>query len=416
MIHRDAGACPIRAERISYFLVVETQKGPGMRYSDSILGNILKPISRRWFDALVDRHDGDAYDKTFGSWDHLVALVYAQLGGIGSLRALAAAWAANSHHHYHLGVGELARSTLSDANRRRPPGIFSETFGRLSQLADRLVRREGGEMLRLLDSTPVPLGKVVDWAKRNGRIRGLKMHVVYDPVTDTPSFAEITDANVNDIEIGRTVPIEAGCTYVFDKGYCRYDWWAAIDQAGARFVTRMKTSARFRAQSWRPVPQAAGEGFTILDDAVVKLVSKGDSRLAIPMRRVRLRRDNGSKITLLTNDLERSALEIALLYRTRWQIELLFRWIKQHLKIRSFLGRNPNAIRLQLIAAMIAYLLLRIAAKQHCLAIPALRFAELIGARLFSRTTIVDIDKPNRCNASAAVPRHSPDQLAFHYA
>ena len=91
-----------------------------MRYSDSIFGNILKPLSRRWFDGVVARHDGDAYDKKFGSWDHLVALIYAQLGGIVSLRALAATWNANAHHHYHLGVGEIARSTLADANSRRP--------------------------------------------------------------------------------------------------------------------------------------------------------------------------------------------------------------------------------------------------------------------------------------------------------
>ena len=114
-----------------------------MRYSDSILGNLLKPISRRWFEALVDRHAGNAYDKKFESWHHLVALVYAQLAGVGSLRALEAAWNANAHHHYHLGVGRLARSTLADANSRRPLAIFAETFGKLSGLADRLVRREG---------------------------------------------------------------------------------------------------------------------------------------------------------------------------------------------------------------------------------------------------------------------------------
>ena len=231
-----------------------------------------------------------------------------------------------------------------------------ETFAKLSGLADRLVRREGEEMLRLIDATPIPLGKVVEWAKRNGRIRGLKMHVVYDPVRDNPTFVDITDANVNDIEVGRAVPIAAGCTYVYDKGYCRYDWWASIDAAGACFVTRMKKSARFRAVHWRPVSQAKGCGFTILDDAEVKLVSKGDSKLAIAMRRIRLKRDDGTRITLLTNDLERSAVEIGSLYKRRWQIELLFRWIKQHLKITTFLGRNPNAIRLQLMAAMIAYL------------------------------------------------------------
>src|SRR5689334_1536476 len=227
MIRCDPGACPIRSDEVRYFLVIETQKeeGPSMRYSDSILGHLLKPLSRRWFDALVERLAGNAYDKKFGSWDHLVALVFAQLSGIPSLRGLEAAWNANAHHHYHLGVGKLARSTLADANGRRPLAIFAETFAKLSGLADRLARREGQEMLRLLDASPIPLGKVVEWAKRNGRIRGLKMHVVYDPVRDNPSFVDITDANVNDIEVGRTVPIEAGFTYVFDKGYCRYDWW-----------------------------------------------------------------------------------------------------------------------------------------------------------------------------------------------
>jgi putative transposase len=387
-----------------------------MRYSDSILGHLLKPLSRRWFAALVDRHAGDAYDKKFGSWDHLVALVFAQLAGIGSLRGLEAAWNANAHHHYHLGVGAVARSTLADANARRPLAIFAETFAKLSAVADRLLRREGQEMLRLLDATPIPLGKVVEWAKRNGRIRGLKMHVVYDPVRDNPTFVDITDANVNDIEVGRTVPIEAGFTYVYDKGYCRYDWWVSINDASAFFVTRMKSNARFRAQCWRSVTQARGEGFTILDDAEVKLVSKGDSKLAIPMRRIRLRRDDGTKLALLTNDLERSAVDIGRLYKLRWQIELLFRWIKQHLKIRTFLGRNPNAIRLQLLAAMVAYILLRIAARHSCLTIPAIRFAELVGARLFTRADLADIDKPHRSNPARAAPRCSPNQLAFQYA
>lgn len=387
-----------------------------MRYSDSILGHILKPISRRWFDRLVERENGNAYDKTFASWSHLVALIYAQLSGLCSLRGVTASWNANAHHHYHLGVSKLARSTLSDANQRRPPSIFEQTFSQLSGLADRQVRQEGSEMVRLIDATPVPLGRVIDWAKRNGRIRGLKMHVVYDPVADNPSFVDITDANVNDIEIGRTVPIEAGCTYVFDKAYCRYDWWISIDQAGACFVTRMKTSARFRAQRWRTIEQTKGDGFTILDDAEVRLVSKGDAKLDIPMRRIRIKRDNGAKIVLLTNDLVRSAIQIAALYKARWQIELLFRWIKQHLKISAFLGRNPNAIRLQLLAAMIAYLLLRIAARQSRLQIPAIRFAELLAARLFSRGNTAGIDKPNRSNPARAAPHLCSNQLAFAYA
>ena len=114
-----------------------------MRFADSTFANLLKPIDRRWFEKIVDEHDGDAYDKSFKSWDHLVALMYAQLSGIDSLRGLVSGFNANAQHHYHLGVGALARSTLSDANARRPVGIFAQTFTMLSQMADRQTRRDG---------------------------------------------------------------------------------------------------------------------------------------------------------------------------------------------------------------------------------------------------------------------------------
>lgn len=387
-----------------------------MRYSDSIFGHILKPIPRRWFDRLVDRHGADAYDKSFGSWDHLSLLIFAQLSGIASLRGLEAAWNANSHHHYHLGVGEVARSTISDANARRPLAVFTQTFSMLSGLADRNVRREGGEMLSLIDSTPIPLGQVIEWAKWNGRIKGLKLHVVYDPVSDNPTHIEITDANVNDVTVGERFPIKPGFIHIFDKAYCKYPWWTAIHEAGATFVTRQKTTSKFRATRWRKFKTRRGDGFTIIDDADVEFVSKGDSRLAIPMRRIRLFRDDGTKIALVTNDMERSAIEIAGFYKKRWQIELLFRWIKQHLQIRSLLGRNLNAIRLQIVAAMIAYILLRLAARENLVKIPIIRFAGLIAARLFLRTAIARVDKPPPVHPATAAPKYSSDQMAFAYA
>jgi len=363
----------------------------------------------------VDRCDGDAYDKSFKSWDHVVALIFAQLGGADSLRAVEAGFNANAHHHYHLGVGPVARSTLSDANARRPVEIFAQTFTMLAATADRQTRHEGAEMVRLIDSSPVPLGKTCGWAKWNGRIRGMKMHVVYDPNADCPRCVEITPATVNDVETGRGVEIEAGATYVFDKGYCHFGWWKKIDDAGALFVTRAKRNTRLRVTERRYVRKIIGDGFRIVDDAEVVLASKGDSRLAIPLRRIRIRRDNGAIITLVTNDLERTAIAIAALYMTRWQIELLFRWIKQHLDIRKFLGSNENAVRLQILAAMIAYLLLRIAARVSGLRMPALRLAELVCQRLFMRIPTAEIAKPPPVNQSTRQPRCSPDQLDFCY-
>ena len=386
-----------------------------MHFTPSIFGKLVEPINRRQFQAIVERHDGDAYVKCFTSWEHLLALVFAQLCASTSLRGLEASWNANSQHHYHLGSGPLVRSTLSDANLRRPVAIFAETFALVAGQLDRNTRREGTAMVRLIDSTPIPLGKLNDWAKSNGRIRGMKMHVVYDPGTDHPRILDITDANVNDAQIGRMIVLEAGAIYVFDKGYCHYGWWAAIAAAQSIFVTRPKTNMALKLVSDRPIKDAKGDGFTVLEDAEVSLASKSDSKLPIRLRRLIVQRQEGDTITLLTNDLERSAVDIAQLYKGRWQIELLFRWIKQHLKIRKFLGYNDNAIRLQLFAAMIAYALLRIAARACRIAIPILRFTELVMQCLFERRRIDAIDRPPPINPSRRRDRTSPDQIGFAY-
>jgi putative transposase len=269
--------------------------------------------------------------------------------------------------------------------------------------------------VRLIDASPVPLGKVCSWAAWNGRIRGMKLHVVYDAKGDVPTCVEVTAANVNDIEIGRHVPIQAGTTYVFDKGYCRFDWWQKISDSKAFFVTRPKTTMRLRKTRGRNIRKRIGDGFKIIADDEVKLASKGDSRLPIPLRRIKVRRDTGGIMTLLTNDLTRTAIEIAALYKSRWQIELLFRWIKQHLDIKKFLGANDNAIRLQVLAAMIAYLLLGIAARATCIKMLPLRLAELVSQFLFTRRSLATIEKPPPINPSRSKCNTSPNQIEFCY-
>src|ERR1700692_2614427 len=416
MIHYAAEhARPIRREPSTFWLS-RLRKGPGMRYLNSIFVNLLKPVDRRQFREIVERHDGDAYDKSFKSWDHLVTLIGAQLGQVASLRAVEGGFIATSPQHYHLGVGKVVRPTLSDANARRPVGVFAETFAMLAEKADRHTRVEGAEMVRLIDSSPVPLGKMCEWAEWNGRIRGMKMHIVYHPGNDVPRCVEITPATVNDVEIGRQIELEAGATYVFDKGYYHFGWWKKINAAKAFFVTRVKVNTRLRKTKSRYVRKTIGDGFRIIADADVMLASKGDSSLPIPLRRIKVKRDKGGIITLITNDLERTAVEIATLYKVRWQIELLFRWIKQHLDIRKFLGTNDNAIRLQILAAMIAYLLLRIAARVNCLKMPALRLAELVGQFLFTRRSIAAITKPPPVNPSKRQQKGSPDQMELCYA
>ena len=381
-----------------------------MRFTPIIFSKLLAPINRRQFSAIVARHAGDAYDKGFRSWDHLVALIFAQFSTATSLRGLEASFNAHSQHHYHLGTGRIARSTLADANRRRPVAVFTDAFSLLAGQLDRNARREGKELLRLIDSTPIPLGKLCAWAQWNGRIRGMKAHIVYDPNADCPRLLDITHATVNDAEIGRTIQIEAGATYVFDKGYCHYGWWTAIAGAKAFFVTRPKTNMKLDTVCLRGFKEADGDGFTVLEDAEVSFASKGDSKLPIKLRRVSVRRhQDGATLELLTNDLERKAVAIGQLYKTRWQIELLFRWMKQHLRIRAFIGNNENAIRLQIIAAMIAYVLIRIAAKAHCVKLEVLRLLDLVGQCLFDRRRFEAIDKPPPVN-----PGRKRDGISIH--
>src|SRR6266403_1760170 len=387
-----------------------------MRFTPSIFGKLLEPIRRRQFETLVARHGGDAYVKSFTGWSHLLALLYAQFCSAVSLRGLEAGWNANSQHHYHLGSGPLARSTMADANKRRPVALFAETFSLVASQLDRQTRRDGAEMVKLIDATPIPLGKLCDWAKSNGRIRGLKMHVVFDPKADYPGILDITDANVNDAQIGRTITLEAGATYVFDKGYCHYGWWTAIADQGAVFITRPKTNMRLDIVCQRSIAVARGDGFTVVEDREVRLASKGDSQLPIRLRRLLVQRTDGKTIILLTSDLERAAVDVAALYKARWQIELLFRWIKQHLHIRRFLGNNDNAIRLQIFAAMIAYALLRIAARRHGVKISILHFSNLVALCFFERRHIGAINKPPPVNPRRPQCQNSQNQLTLSYA
>lgn len=389
-----------------------------MRYQTSIFGQLLKPLSRRSVGDIAARHNAGAYDKKFRCWDHLLAMIYAQLAHAQSLRDLETAWNANSHQHYHLGTDRLARATLADANQRRPVEVFAEVFSKLSNEAGRTLRRECTEMVRIIDSSPIPLHETIACRTSNGRIKGAKLHTVYDAATGCPCQVDITAANINDIEIGETATVEKGMTLVFDKGYCSYRWWKEIHDKSAFFVTRLKTNARHQKLKKRHLTADGmqGDGFIVTEDAEIKLIYRRDPKLDLPVRRIRVRREHGGYLTLVTNDMKRTAVEVANLYKTRWQIELLFRWIKQHLNLKTFLGRSENAIKLQIYAAMIAYLLLQLAAHANSSKHSAIRFAELVGRSLFIRKPMFRLEKPPKVNPTTAKPKTSLNQIAFHYA
>jgi putative transposase len=314
-------------------------------FSISRIQQVLQAVPRGAFDQIVQRHGADRYTKGFGCWQQLLAMVYVQLSGATSLRQLEAGFNAHPNQHYHLNARRVHRTTLADANGKRNPAVFAELLQLLISQAGRRVRRQREELLYLLDATRVPLPQPA-----------LKLHVLFEAHSCAVAGATITAQNVNDITEARKLRIEPGATYVFDRGYCHYNWWHEINQTPARWVSRFKRDARLNYLCERP---AVGG---ILRDSIVAFAlrtPRGGHRnsYSTPLRRIEVRRPDAAPLVLATNDLDSPAEQIAALYKQRWQIELLFKWVKQHLQIRRFVGRNENAARIQLLTALIAYML-----------------------------------------------------------
>lgn len=312
----------------------------------------------------MEKHRGDRHCKGFTCWDQLVAMVYAQLSGVRSLRELETGFNQHRSHHYHLHTRQVKRTTLADANGSRNPEIFADVLRALIAQAGRTMRKQRKDMLYLLDSTSIPLrGRGSAWTGHSAtRTPGLKVHVMYDSAARLPVHQTITAANVNDVEEGRKLPIERGATYVFDKGYCDYSWWSRIEAGAAKFVTRLKANAAVKLVTSIAVPE---EAHAILADTVVVFAhrsNRGGHRNGYEgcLRRVEVQRPGDKPLVLITNDLVLPAAQIAELYKERWEIELFFKWIKQHLAMKRFMGQSENAVRVQLLTALIAYVLVAI--------------------------------------------------------
>lgn len=330
-------------------------------YSNTRFQQLLEVLPRSLIEKTSQRLQADRYDKTFSPYRHLVALIYAQLSGARSLREVETGFNAHTSHHYHLGVQPIKRSTLSDANQRRNPRLFQALTEHLMQHIHRKQRRELRELCYLLDSSPIQLkGRGFNWAEAaaNYRTQGLKVHMMIEREGANPVYLNITDPRVNDISDALSLPLEAGACYVFDKGYYSFNWWHRIDEAGSQFVTRFKKNAGLIRIESLPV---SGEGIVADERVMFKHRSNRaghhNAYYGKALRRVTVEREGKPPLVLATNDLDSPAEVIAERYRQRWQIELFFKWIKQNLKVKQFLGRSRNAVVLQIYAAIISYLL-----------------------------------------------------------
>lgn len=366
-----------------------------MRHHNSVFHGLLKLVPWHVLDRLVDDAAANKRVRRLTTQNQLIALLYAQLSGAESLRAIEAGFDSHAARLYHLGACEVSRSTLSDANAKRPWTVFSGLLAELIGRCEAALCRPLAEAVYLIDSTSLRLSALsAGWARFSGGVTGAKLHIVYNPDSGCPSFAEVTPATVNDITAAKAMPIKPGATYVFDLGYYDYGWWAALDAAGCRIVTRLKVNTPLRVIADTPVPA----GSSVLSDRIGHLPARqARSRktpFQDPVRELRVRTTTGTILRILTNDLDAEADEIADLYQSRWQIELFFRWIKQTLKIRHFLGTSENAVRIQIAAALIAFLLLRMAHRLQTSVQSLLAFTRLVRANLMHRRPIHRLLEP----------------------
>jgi hypothetical protein len=375
-----------------------------MRYQSTVFSQLLKAVPRGWFEREAARQRSGRAKRQLSAWGHVVTMVLAQLSGARSLRDVERIVERHPGVLPHLGLGLVRRSTLCDANARRPAGLFEAVAGRLSAM---LAGQGGGkDALRLIDATRIFAGKpVAAWARG-----GVKLHMTFDPGARRPVWFAVTSERVNDITPAKTMPLEGGATYVFDKGYYDVAFWASLHAASCRFVTRLKKNSPTCL-----VEERAAQGDGVLFDRIVRLSERLSAQRRNPfageLRLVGVKIDTGREIVLLTNDLAAPAAEIAALYKARWQVELFFKWLKQNLKIAHFLGTGRNAVTIQIMAALIAYLLLRIASLRHDATLSLQAVARLMPATFLTRRTIHDLLRPPPNQAP-----QNPAQLEITYA
>ena len=328
-----------------------------------VFSQLIAFLDRNHFNYLARKYDGDKYVKHLTCWNQLLALMFGQLSNRESLRDLIVALEAHQSKCFHLGLGRkpIAKTTLATANQNRDYRIFEEFAfymmeqARRNRAAD--IFKLGGKVYAF-DSTTIPLClSVFWWAKFRKKKGGVKAHVLYDLEAQVPAFYHITTASVHDSKAMPEIPYETGAYYIFDRGYNNFKELFRIQRMESCFVVRAKTNLQYKCVKWkRRMPK------NILSDAEIELTVYNSRKDYLDnLRLVRYYdEEQDREFMFLTNAMDLTAQQIADLYKNRWQIELFFKWLKQHLKIKKFWGTTENAVRIQIAAAITAYCLVAI--------------------------------------------------------
>lgn len=330
-----------------------------MSHNNTVFSQLIKLVPRHEFETLAHHHHEGRALRKMSRWSQFVAMAHAQLSGRNSLRDLVGNLTAQAPKLYHLGVGSVTRSSLARVNETQPCSLFEALFGKLLSRCQSTAPRHGFRFknkLYSLDASTIDLClSLFPWAKFRTTKGAVKLHVGLDHDGLLPAFMTLTDGKTHDITAARSLTLPKQSIVVFDRGYTDYAWYNHLNSQGVFFVTRQRKNARYRVTERRSVDKAKG----LSCDQTIELTGTKANECPIALRRIGFTdSETGNHYVFLTNNFNLAAATIAALYKSRWQIELFFKWIKQNLKIKSFLGTSKNAVMTQIWIALCVYLLL----------------------------------------------------------
>jgi len=385
-----------------------------MNTGRTIFSQLMDFLPTHEFRSCVERYNGNYKIKSFSCWDQYLCMAFAQLTYRESLRDIQACLRAANQKLYHMGIrGKVSRNTLAHANQVRDWRIYADfahvLIGRARQLyASDTFGIELEQSVYALDATTIDLClSLFPWATFRRRKGAVKLHTLLDLRGNIPTFAVITPGRVHEVNILDEIPFEAGAIYILDRAYLDFSRLHRIHQGSAFFVTRAKSGFRFRRLYSQPVDKASG----LQCDQLVSLHGFY-ARKDYPgkLRRIRFYDpDQDRRLIFLTNNTALPALTVARLYKCRWQIELFFKWIKQHLRIKAFYGTSENAVKTQIWIAISIYVLVAIVKKRLGLDQSLYTILQILSVTLFEKTPILQALSGNRCEYQADQNDNQPN-------
>lgn len=359
-----------------------------------IFSQMIEFLPQRVFDGFVAKYEGNKYVKHFSCWNQLLVMMFGQLSNRDNLRGLILVIEAHSQKKFHLGFGKnVTRSNLSKANEKRNTKIFEDYAYYLIDIARKRRANNNFEIegkVYAFDSSTIDLCLYVFWwAKFRTTKAGIKLQTLYDITTQIPTFIHITNATVNDMNAMDVIPYESEAYYIFDRGYVDYKRLYNVTRHTAYFVIRPKKNLQFQYTQMNPVNEKNG----VMSDQIGKLTGFYISQFYPDeiSKVIYYDKETNRTFVYLTNNMKLTSEQIALLYKNRWQVELFFKWIKQHLKIKSFWGITENAVRIQIYTAVILYCLVAIIESELMIKRSTYEIMQILGISLLDKSPIGEL-------------------------